>query len=37
MKRLPLEGVRVVDLTMMWAGPFASHLLGEMGADVIKI
>jgi len=37
MKRLPLEGVRVVDLSMMWAGPYATHLLGEMGAEVIKI
>lgn len=37
MKRLPLEGVRVVDLSMMWAGPYATHLLGEMGAEVIKV
>ena len=37
MKPLPLEGIRVVDLSMMWAGPFATHLLGEMGAEVIKV
>jgi len=36
-KKLPLEGVRVADLSMMWAGPFATRLLGEMGAEVIKI
>ena len=37
MKKLPLDGVRVADLTMMWAGPFATRILGEMGAEVIKI
>jgi len=36
-KRLPLEGVRIADLSMMWAGPFATRLLAEMGAEIIKI
>ncbi len=32
-----LEGVRVVDLSRVLAGPFAARLLGELGADVIKV
>ncbi len=33
----PLEGVRVIDATQMISGPFAAGLLGDQGADVIKI
>lgn len=33
----PLAGVRVIDLTAWWAGPSSPHLLGALGADVIKV
>ena len=33
----PYEGVRVVDLTAMLAGPWAASILGDQGADVIKV
>ena len=33
----PLGGVRILDLTAMLAGPFATMLLSDMGADVVKV
>jgi len=34
---LPLSGLRVIELGQLIAGPFASKILAEFGADVIKI
>ena len=33
----PLQGLRVIDLSMMLAGPSGSMLMGDLGAEIIKV
>ena len=37
MSRMPLEGMRIIDLTQAWAGSYALQLLADFGAEVIKV
>ena len=37
MSALPLQGVRIIDACIYWAGPMATALLADLGAEVIKI
>ena len=37
MAKLPLQGIRVVDITVIWAGPFATLNLADWGAEVIRV
>jgi crotonobetainyl-CoA:carnitine CoA-transferase CaiB-like acyl-CoA transferase len=35
--RLPLEGIRIAAVTVVWAGPHVTQLLAEWGAEVIRV
>ena len=37
MNKQPLEGIRIIDMSVIWAAPYATALLGHLGAEVIHV